>query len=397
MESIEQSEFRLSGGGVARVLSLRMGGQGASAFSPPTRLLMAIGLMWLPLAVLTLINGTFASDEIAQAFITDVVPQVRLLIALPLLLLAGLAIDPSVGGTIRGLALSGVVPQSEYPRFKTALSRITAMRDSIWPDIVLLVLAFAMTWTLRPGYGDAMFEVADKSWLQSVSEGRAILSMAGWWYLLVSAPLFQFILFRWIWRFIIWGVFLFRLSRIRLDLHATHPDFGGGIGMLGLSQQTFVVLFAALSAIVSSTIAHDMLFEAATFESARLEMLAFVVMCLVAIYAPLTLFTGQMYMARRHALRQYGALAYKLSAAFHEQWISRASEDVGKQLKEAVDPSAMADYGAVFDTVQNTRFIPVSMRNIVTTAASLVVPFLPLYLLQFSVADLIDRLLGALV
>ena len=57
----------------------------------------------------------------------------------------------------------------------------------------------------------------------------------------------------------------------------------------------------------------------------------------------------------------------------------------------------MADYGATFDVVRSMRPIPVSLRSIVTVAAALVAPFLPLYLTEFSFADLLQRMAGALV
>jgi hypothetical protein len=57
----------------------------------------------------------------------------------------------------------------------------------------------------------------------------------------------------------------------------------------------------------------------------------------------------------------------------------------------------MADYGATFDTVRSMRAIPVSLRSIVTIAAALVAPFLPLYLTGFLFAGLLQRMANALV
>jgi len=57
----------------------------------------------------------------------------------------------------------------------------------------------------------------------------------------------------------------------------------------------------------------------------------------------------------------------------------------------------MADYAATFDTVRSMRAMPVSLRSIVTISALLVVPFLPLYLTEFSITDLLQRMADALV
>jgi len=388
--------YRLSGGGLLSSIHTRIRGPNASV-TPLARFLVTMGLLWLPLAVVTAITGTFAGDKVAQPFITDVVPQVRFLIALPLLLFAGMAIDPAIDYTIRNLINSGVVPEKEQSQFQAALMSLARRRDSIWPDIIILISAFIFTLAYHPGYGQDALELADTTWIHPDHSGTDGLSIAGWWYFLICAPLFQLILLRWIWRFLIWTGFLFQLSRIRFTLHSTHPDLAGGIGTLGLSQQAFVVLFIALGTVLSSTIAYDMMFGSGSVEGAKLDVIAFIVICLVALYAPLMLFANQMYVARRRGLRQYGALGYRMSAAFWEQWIARAGKDVGTKLKEAVDPSAMADYGTIFDTVRNMRFVPVSPRNIATTAAALTAPFLPLYLISFSITDLIDRIVNALV
>jgi len=395
--SISDPHFQLSSGGLMHLIQQRMRGPGAGDFPIQTQLLMAVALLWLPLVVLTLIAGTFGADHIAQPFITDVVPQVRLLIALPLLVLADLAIDPAVRVAVRNLEVSGVVPDEERTRFQAALAKLAQRRDSVWPDVIMLVLAYGFTWLYQPGYGAAAMETAETSWLSSVSGGTVSLSIAGWWYVLISGPLFQFILFRWIWRFLIWAGFLFRVSRIPLALHATHPDLSGGLGMLGLTQQTFSVVFVAFATVMSSTVAHNILLEGDTFEASRPEIFVFVLICVVVIYAPLFFFTNRMYGARRLGLSQYGALGHRLSGAFYAKWVKGVGTEVGTELKDSTDASAMADYGATFDVVRSMRPIPVSLRSIVTVAAALVAPFLPLYLTEFSFADLLQRMAGALV
>ena len=316
---------------------------------------------------------------------------------MPLLLYADAIINPSVGHAIRDLEFVRVVPDSERTRSKAALAKLVRSRDSVWPDVIMLALAFGSTWLLQPGYGEVEAESARSTWLGIVSTEDVSLSIAGWWYVLVSAPLFQFILFRWIWRFLIWAYFLYQVSRIPLTLHPTHPDLSGGLSMLGLAQQTFSVVFVAFSAVVSSTVAHNMLVDGATFAQSRLEVFVFIVTCVVLIYAPLLFFSTQMYATRRLGLNQYGALGYQLSKAFREKWIKDDQTDVGKELKDSPDSSAMADYGATFDTVRSMRFMPASLRNVGTAAAALAAPFLPLYLIEFSFSDLLKRVVGALV
>ena len=140
-----------------------------------------------------------------------------------------------------------------------------------------------------------------------------------------------------------------------------------------------------------------MLLEGESLETSRLEVVVFVLICVALIFAPLLFFANKMYTARRRGLSQYGALGYRLSGAFYAKWIKGAGIDVGTELKDSTDASAMADYGATFETVRSMRFIPVSFRNVTTVAAVLIAPFLPLYLIKFSISDLLQRVADALV
>ena len=399
MTNASRSEhpFQLSSGGLVHLVQQRIRGPGTGDFPIQTQFLIAVTLLWLPLVVLTLIEGTFVGQGVAQPFIEDVVPHVRFLIALPLLLFADLAIDPAVGVAIRSLELSGVVPDDEQPRYQAALAELKKGRDSVWPDVVMLALAFSFVWLFQPGYGESAIQTADTSWLWSVSDGNVNLNAAGWWYILISAPIFAFILFRWIWRFLIWAGFLYRISRMPLALHVTHPDLAGGLGILGLTQQTFSIVFVAFATVMSSTIAHNILFEGVTLHASRLEIIVFIAVCVAVIYAPLLFFAKKMYTTRRIGLSQYGGLGYRLSDAFFAKWIKGAGSDVGVELKNSIDSSTMADYGATFDTVRNMRFIPATLRGMLTIAAVLVMPFLPLYLTEFSLMDLLQRVADTLV
>jgi len=387
--------FQLSSGGLVHLLQQRIRGAGAGDFPIRTQLVIALVVLWLPLVALTLIENTFTAGSVAQPFIEDLVPQVRFLIALPLLLLADMAIDPAVGVAIGNLESSGIVPADERTRFRAALTKLENDRDSIWPDLVMLALAFGSTWLFQPGYGESAILTRDTSWL--MPNATENLSIAGWWYALVSAPLFQFILFRWIWRFMIWAGFLYRVSRIRLALQPTHPDLAGGLGILGLSQQTFAIVFVAFTTVMSSTIAHNILFESDTLPNSRAEIIVFVLVCVAVIYAPLLCFSKKLYAARRQGLNQYGVLGQRLSGAFAAKWLAGTGSNVGTELKDSTDPSTMADYGATFDAVRSMRVIPATTRGLLMTTAALTIPFLPLALTEFSITELLQRIADALV
>ncbi len=392
-----QKRFSLSAGGLLYLVRRWIRGPESPDFPIPAQILAALALLWLPLVLLSLFEGSFTGTEVAQPLFADIVPHVRFLIAMPLLLLADLVIDPATSAATRNLETGGIVPDAEQPRFQEALTEIRKARDSVWPDIVIIVLAFGITWLFKPGYGDSALQAVATSWMWSVQDGEVRYSAAGWWYLLISGPMFQVILFRWFWRFLIWAAFLFRVSRLSLVLQPTDPDLAGGLGYLGIAQQTFVAVFFAFATVASSTIGHDILAEGGTFRNDLPEIIVLVLVFIVVIYAPLLFFSKQLFTARRAGLDEYGTLGYRLSGAFRQKWIREGDKGVGKELLASTDSSTMADYTATYDNVRAMRPIPATLRGVLTVAGILLVPFLPLTLTEFSLQDLLKRLIDSLV
>ncbi len=91
-------------------------------------------------------------------------------------------------------------------------------------------------------------------------------------------------------------------------------------------------------------------------------------------------------------LRDYGTLGYQLSEAFRKKWIKKTGEGKGGGLITAVDPSAVADYTAVYETVGSMRLIPLNRQNLIWLILTLVAPFMPLVLTQISLKEALQRL-----
>ena len=70
------------------------------------RILVLTGIAWLPLMVLTLIDGTFYTSEITIPFIKDVTPFVRGLIVIPMLVMADNLIEPMMARVLTYLKTS---------------------------------------------------------------------------------------------------------------------------------------------------------------------------------------------------------------------------------------------------------------------------------------------------
>ena len=235
------------------------------------------------------------------------------------------------------------------------------------------------------------------TWMLTQTGDAPQPSSAGWWFMLVSGPLLQILLYRWLWRFWLWVVFLFRLSRIQLTLEPTHPDLAGGLGMLKSGQNAFNILFFAFGALLAATLAEEILYSGLALVEVRPIALGYVVASLGITSLPLTFFAVQLVKARYQGRRIYGALAHELSRAFDEKWTQKEESDRGGKLLEAMDPSAMADYTAVYENVREMRFLPINPRDYIVQAGLLALPFVLLIFTKVSFYEVMGKLFKALI
>ena len=138
---------------------------------------------------------------------------------------------------------------SETARYSAASGAASAAalraRDSRASALVVIAVAYAVTVGMLVG-GEIR---GVSTWY--APEGASRLTLAGRWYVFVSLPLFNFILFRWVHRLVVWGRFLRRVARLELQLTAAHPDRAGGLGFLGTSCLSLAPLLIAANAVLA--------------------------------------------------------------------------------------------------------------------------------------------------
>lgn len=353
------------------------------------RIVVLSGIAWLPLVVLTLIEGTFISDAITIPFIKDVVPYVRGLVIIPLLVMADNVIEPMMTRIVGYLRTSGVVPESERERLDGAVKKMAYLINIRWIQLAIVVLAVLVSWLLRTDYVDMWKEEGITSWALQMVDGEVDDTIAGLWFLFVTSPLVTFLFYRWIWRYIAWIVFLYRVSRLKLELYASHTDLAGGLGIFGGGQSLFGILFLVMATMISSQLANNLLYEGEDLLDVRLIVVVFIIISVVLIEAPLLFFARRLFNLKRRALAEYGALQHQISGDFHRNWIS----DEGRELVDSMQPSAMADYSAVYEIVSSMRIVPLNPRVIIVLAAILMLPFFPLALTEQSIWEVL-RMIG---
>jgi hypothetical protein len=225
------------------------------------RALGAVLVTWLPLLLLSVAYGLAFSKHIPIPFVLDFAVNVRFLIALPLLILSEVGIDRRLRVTVNHFLKSGLVKEADLPSFEAVIEKVTRLRDRVLPEIVILVVAYLPSLSI---HSPEILMGRISSWhLVQTSSGQT-LSYAGWWFGLISAPVYRFLLLRWVWRMFLWASFLWRVSKLNLVLIPTHPDMAAGIGFLSEAQLRFGLIAFACGAVVAGQMGNAIVYQGAT-------------------------------------------------------------------------------------------------------------------------------------
>jgi hypothetical protein len=212
--------------------------------------------------------------------------------------------------------------------------------------------------------------------------------------MLVSVPLYQFLLVRWYFRLALWTRFLWQISRIDLKLMPSHPDRVGGLGFLGNIVYAFTPLLVAHGVLLAGFVADRIFFQGAKLPEFTVEIVGGVGVLVFLVLCPLMVFTGQLARARRTGLGEYGVLAQRYVREFDAKWL-RGDRDPAEPLVGSPDIQSLADLGNSFELVRTMRFVPFSKDTVIQLAIVTLAPLLPLTLTMISLEELLKRLLGA--
>lgn len=381
-------DFSISLGGPVYQLYLRTG-----LARPPLMLLwrrigLSILIAWVPVFFLSLISGAAIGGG-AVPFLYDLDTNIRLLVTIPLLLLAESTVHARIVPVIKELTNAGVVSGEETTRFKDILSSVTRLRDSKTIEILILILALLSPALLPP--------IAAPSGLSGwENRGPDELSAAGYWYLLVSIPILRFLAFRWYFRILVWYLFLWKLSRLKLVLNPLHPDLAGGLRFLSLAAPGFIPFLLAHTFLVAGFVGNHIWHGGGSSFDYKFEILGIIAGLLVIVFLPFAFFLPRLAEARRIGLLDFGAFGGRYVSLFAKQWIMSPSEK-GKPLLGTSDIQSLTDLASSFDIIRRMKFFPFEQRMAIGILMVSLLPLLPLFALEYKLLEILKKALTILL
>jgi hypothetical protein len=212
----------------------------------------------------------------------------------------------------------------------------------------------------------------------------------------VSLPLFQFVLWRSLFRWALWVRVLAGLSRVPLRLLPAHADRRAGLAFLKEPTTAYCALILmAVSSVLCAGWETQIRMYGTEIETFRSLFFAFLLLGVLLAFGPLLLFVPQLFRARMVGLRQYGGLVSDYTHQFHQRWIDRAERP---DVLGTSDIQSLADLGTSYrSNIEQMQVLIFSAVDWIALLVAAFVPALPLLLHHGPANDVIRKVLKLVV
>ena len=356
------------------------------------RIIVIALLAWLPLLLLSALEGQLWGGSTSVPFLFDIEVHVRFLVALPLLIIAELVVHRRMRPLLQQFLERNMIPGNAMARFEAAVESAFRLRNSVLAEVLLIAFVYGVGVLIVWRHFVALDTA---TWYATSAAGGSQLSLAGMWFGYVSVPIFQFLLLRWYFRLFIWARFLWQVSRIKLSLVPTHPDSLGGLSFISGQVYAFTILAVAHGAMLAANLANRIFFLGAALTDFKVEIALVVIFMLCVVLCPLLVFAPQLAQAKRTGSREYGVLAERYVREFDAKWV-RGGAPVDEPLVGSADIQSLADLGNSFQVVRGMRIVPIKRDDVLRLVGATLAPIVPLALTMMSLEELLKKLMGVL-
>jgi hypothetical protein len=365
---LSPGEYLAAHGGPFFELQRRLGLLREHALKTGRRALLFVALAWLVPLLLGL-PRSFLSVDAPGSYLGDLGVWGRFAIGVGAFVLAEQQVERGLHIKLGQFLKAPIVAPGSVQAFGDAVTVALARRDSRLAEAVCLGLAllaaiFAYLNMRTSGVA---------SWAVDVSaEGRRITA-AGWWTIVVSQPLFVFLLLRGLWRHLVWAQLLRRIARLELRLVATHPDGNGGLSFLASYPNAYVLFIFGISAAIGAAIAKHLLQESLTTTTFSTIATGWLVIVLALFAYPLSAFSKPLGQLKERSLLMLGTQATRYHRSNERKIlgtnvVAASTDEVQQQADDIADPTKQ------FETTRKLSAMLLSRTAVVPVAAAALLP-----------------------
>ncbi|MDR3492777.1 MAG: hypothetical protein P4M12_12190 [Gammaproteobacteria bacterium] len=350
------------------------------------RIVVICMFTWLPLLLLTIIGGA-AFNGVETPFLFDIEMHTRLLGSLALLIAAEPIVHRLLQIAVVQFLERDIITEENRSTFNSFLSSAMRLRNSVAIELFLVFLVLTVGHLIWATYAAPNMS----TWSLNILNDHLSLTPAGYWYVFISLPIFQFILIRWYFRMFIWYRFLWQLSRLPLHINSLHPDKAAGLGFLGNSVLAFGMVFLAHTILLAGLIANRIWHTGATLIEFKLEIFGMIAYLMLLAFVPLFFFSTHLMKARLNGLRAYGNLASGYVNDFSRKWMKTDSKN-NEPILGTSDLQSLADLSNSFQVASQVSLVPLNRGIFLQLLILTALPLFPLVLTLIPLESMIKNL-----
>jgi hypothetical protein len=363
-------EFLLAHGGPFYALQKQLGLLRRDAFRAGSRALLFVGLAWGVPLILSIIAGDAYGPAAEKPYLLELGVWARFFVAVGLFVLMERQVEQRLRKHLVQFSTAPLLAPGAFEAAAAAVTKALKRRDAYLAEAICLAIAVFITFATYT----RLLDVDTSSWSVHVLPEGNTLTMAGWWSVLISNPLFWFLLLRWLWRIRVWSMLLRDLAALELRLVATHPDGHGGLAFIGQYPNAYTMFTFAVSCVVGAAVAQQFLNSELKPEIYGMLMTGWLFIVLAVFAWPLQAFRKPL-----SRLKEQTLLACSVQAARYHRAAER--ELLGRNISAAEDAEAAAaseipDPSTTFATVKKLSTSVFSRAALLPVSAAALLPLL---------------------
>jgi hypothetical protein len=354
--------------------------------------LLVLLIGWVPMLLLAAAQGLAIGPTRLESFLMDFAVNARFLVTVPLFLLGEAICRAKLTIVVQQFLDAGLVKDESRAQFDATVRDTVALSRSGRTDVALLSLAYLHS---ASALVVVLFELQDSTWRVPMTNGHAVISLAGVWFFLVAFPLYSFLMWRWLLRIALWWRLLWQVSGLDLRIIPAHRDGAGGLEFLGTSVEAFTPFIFGVMSFAAALVADFVVYEGDSPLQYQWHVIGLVGFLLILIAGPSLFFVRALYKAREEAIFRYGALASCQIQRVEEKWLPEGL--VGESGESSMpDFRSITHLGHSVTAVHKMALIPLTKERILLLLVVALLPFIPVLATQVPIGEIISVVLKVL-